>query len=147
MKLYIRLKNGQPFEHPVTEDNLSQAFPDIDLNNLPEWVVKFTRVDAPINTLTSPYETLELSYQIVGDVVMDVWEKRSFTEAEKLKKQADVKEEWFTHALSTKFVSWTFNEDTCAFEAPVAMPNDGKSYYWSEATLSWVEVTPVVTLP
>jgi len=147
MELFIRLKNGQPFEHPIFADNFKQAFPEVDLNNLPDWVVKFTRVEYPVNTLTGPYETLECSYQIVDGVAMDVWEKRQLTEAEKLKKQADVKEGWLTHPLSTKFVSWVFNEDTCVFEAPVAMPNDGKSYYWSEATLSWVEITPVVTLP
>ena len=39
--------------------------------------------------------------------------------------------------------SWTLNEDTCLWEAPVAMPEDGQVYDWDEATTSWVvgEVT------
>jgi len=37
--------------------------------------------------------------------------------------------------------SWTLNEDTCLWDAPVAMPNDGKIYSWDEDALSWVEIT------
>ena len=33
--------------------------------------------------------------------------------------------------------SWILNEDTCQWEAPVAKPQDGKSYNWNEQTLSW----------
>jgi hypothetical protein len=39
------------------------------------------------------------------------------------------------------FTSWTLNEDTCLWGPPVAYPDDGKPYYWDEATLAWVEVT------
>lgn len=35
------------------------------------------------------------------------------------------------------YVSWTLNETTCRWQAPVAMPNDGKPYRWDEASLSW----------
>lgn len=38
------------------------------------------------------------------------------------------------------FPSWTLNNSTWTFEAPVAMPTDGKAYRWDEATTSWVEV-------
>ena len=38
------------------------------------------------------------------------------------------------------FASWTLDEDTCLWNAPVAYPTDGKLYSWDEATLSWVEV-------
>ena len=39
------------------------------------------------------------------------------------------------------FDSWILNEDTWLWEAPVAMPNDGKIYEWDEASTSWKEVT------
>jgi hypothetical protein len=39
------------------------------------------------------------------------------------------------------FNSWTLNEDTCNWEAPVAYPDDGKEYKWNEETTSWVEIT------
>jgi hypothetical protein len=35
------------------------------------------------------------------------------------------------------FDSWTLNEDTCIWEAPVPYPNDGNIYYWDEENLSW----------
>ena len=38
------------------------------------------------------------------------------------------------------FNSWTLNETTCLWEAPVAYPNDGKYYNWNEETTSWDEV-------
>ena len=37
------------------------------------------------------------------------------------------------------FASWTLNETTCLWEAPVAYPNDGKLYDWNENSKSWVE--------
>jgi hypothetical protein len=44
------------------------------------------------------------------------------------------------------FASWVLNEDTCLWDAPVAMPEDAgtgeppKRYTWDEDTISWVEV-------
>jgi len=37
------------------------------------------------------------------------------------------------------YPSWTLNEDTCQWEAPVAYPDDDKMYDWDEETTSWVE--------
>lgn len=39
------------------------------------------------------------------------------------------------------FPSWVLNDFSCLWEAPIPYPNDGKRYYWDEATLSWVEDT------
>ena len=36
------------------------------------------------------------------------------------------------------FTSWTLNETTCLWEAPVAYPDDGNMYIWDEDTTSWV---------
>jgi hypothetical protein len=36
------------------------------------------------------------------------------------------------------YPSWTLNEETCQWDAPVAMPDDGQRYQWDEATTSWV---------
>jgi len=38
------------------------------------------------------------------------------------------------------FASWTLNDDTCLWEAPVAYPDDGERYKWDEETTSWVAV-------
>ena len=39
------------------------------------------------------------------------------------------------------YPSWTLNQTTCLWEAPVAYPSDGKMYNWNESTTGWVEVT------
>jgi len=36
------------------------------------------------------------------------------------------------------FESWTLNEDTCLWEAPVAYPEDENSYLWDEESLKWI---------
>jgi hypothetical protein len=36
------------------------------------------------------------------------------------------------------FESWTLNEETCLWDAPVPIPTDGQRYNWDEATTSWV---------
>ena len=38
------------------------------------------------------------------------------------------------------FNSWSLNETTCLWEAPVAYPDDNKEYEWNEDTTSWSEV-------
>jgi hypothetical protein len=35
------------------------------------------------------------------------------------------------------FKSWVLNEQTCLWNAPVAMPQDSNKYNWNEQTLSW----------
>lgn len=39
------------------------------------------------------------------------------------------------------YASWTLNDDTCLWEAPVAYPDDGEMYEWDEETTSWVAST------
>jgi hypothetical protein len=39
------------------------------------------------------------------------------------------------------FDSWTLNENSCLWEAPVAMPDDGQQYNWNEETTSWDLIT------
>ena len=39
------------------------------------------------------------------------------------------------------FSSWTLNEDTCQWDAPVTYPDDGKRYECNEGTTSWDEVS------
>ena len=39
------------------------------------------------------------------------------------------------------FNSWTLNETTCLWEAPVAYPDDGQAYEWNETTKQWDLIT------
>lgn len=42
---------------------------------------------------------------------------------------------------SKKFNSWVLDESTCIWEAPVALPSDGKEYEWNETDQQWDEIT------
>lgn len=35
------------------------------------------------------------------------------------------------------YASWVLNEDTCLWDAPVAMPTSGGPFVWNETTKSW----------
>ena len=35
------------------------------------------------------------------------------------------------------YPSWLLNEDTCLWDAPVAMPDDDQRYTWNEETSNW----------
>lgn len=37
--------------------------------------------------------------------------------------------------------SWTLDDATCLWNAPIPMPMDDKQYLWDEPTTSWIEVT------
>jgi hypothetical protein len=38
------------------------------------------------------------------------------------------------------FPSWVLNEDTCLWESPLPMPNDGQKYRWDENQGQWIAV-------
>jgi len=38
------------------------------------------------------------------------------------------------------YPSWTLNEATCGWDAPVAIVDDGKQYKWDESITNWREV-------
>jgi len=39
------------------------------------------------------------------------------------------------------FENWVLVEESCLWEAPVAYPTDGATYFWDEETGNWSEVT------
>lgn len=137
MELFIRIKDGQPFEHPILGDNFRQAFPDVDTNNLPPEFARFVRVATPAIGVYEKNPTV--SYQLVDGAYTDVFTCEQMTAEEIAAKQQFVKDLWAING----FASWTFNEATCAFDAPTPRPTDGKFYTWDEPTLAWVEVTNV----
>jgi hypothetical protein len=133
MDLYIRIDNeNKPVDHPIMENNFIQAFPKIDVLNLPRNFAKFKRVDKPSIGIYQVYEGI--IYEWVDGVVKDVHQVRDMTEQEILSLQNQVKSGWEANG----FTSWTFNEATCAFEPPIAYPSDENSYVWNEDLLQWV---------
>lgn len=127
------MKDGKPFEHPILEANLKMAFPDIDLENLPENFARFVRVQRPTHNV---YQINEgCTYELIDGVYQDVWRIRDMTEEEKLQLQNETKQTWINTGGPA---SWVFDEQTCSFLPPIEYPNDGKKYRWDEVTTSWV---------
>jgi hypothetical protein len=134
MELFIRVKNGQPFEHPILGDNFRAAFPQVDVTNLPPAFARFDRIECPVVGVYQQYEGV--TYEQDGDVFKDVHHIRDLTDAEKLSKQNAVKADWAING----FNSWIFNDVTCSFVPPVARPINGKLHQWDETTTSWIEI-------
>lgn len=135
MELFIQVRNGMPFEHPIFGDNFRQAFPNIDTDNLPESFAKFVRVSKPEIGVYEIYEGV--TYEWLDGVVTDVHHVRSMTTEEIATKQKQVKEAWGQNG----YPSWVFDEEICAFKAPIPYPTDGNLYRWDEPTVSWVEIS------
>jgi hypothetical protein len=88
LELYIQIRDGQPYEHPIFADNFREAFPDVDTNNLPDTFAKFIRVNAPVPDIYEVYEGV--SYQWVDGVVKDVHSVRPMTDEERAVRDAEI---------------------------------------------------------
>ena len=131
LELYIEIENGVAINHPILGDNLRQAVPDIDTDNLPSNYAKFTRCPAP---KLGPYDIYKgNSYELVDGVYTDVHTIEQVTDEEKLALQNIAKEKW-----NNTYPSWVFDDATCAFIPPVAYPDDGSLYTWNETDQLWV---------
>ena len=111
MELYIRIKDGQPFEHPILGDNFRQAFPDVDTDNLPSTFARFERIEQPTIGVYEVYEGV--SYEWIDGIVKDIHHVRSMTEQERQAK-IDVVKASFTPDED----GWIFDENTCCWIAP-----------------------------
>lgn len=134
MRLFIRMEDGVPFEHPIIENNFKEAFPDVDLDNLPSWVAPFVRVPIPEVGVYELY--IGTTYEVQSGVVTDVHHVRPMTQDEIVAKQNAIKAAW---AADGGFASWVFDSLTCSFNPPVPQPQDGHLYYWDESNLKWVQ--------
>ena len=132
MKCFIKIKDGEPFEHPIIETNFIQVFPEIDLNNLPPNFAEFERVPQPEIGVYEVYEGVH--YEWNEGKVKDVHKVRIMTPEEKQNKIDTHKKIW---AQLGKNPSWIFNEDECRYEAPIPYPNDNQIYVWDESILNW----------
>lgn len=88
LELYIQIRDGQPHEHPISADNFRQAFPNIDMDNLPDTFAKFVRVEKPAVDVFEVYEGV--TYQWIDGVVKDVHAVRPMTEEERAAKTIEL---------------------------------------------------------
>jgi hypothetical protein len=79
MMCIIRIVDGAPFEHPIMLENFKEAFPNVDLENLPAEFALFERKlrpDLPANTVFLDEHPI---YEFDGRVWTDVWRIRDKT--------------------------------------------------------------------
>ena len=149
-RLYIKVdENNVHIGHPRFESNMKQVFPNHDFDfGPPVGFMSFIRVEPPVlgvyekfnetvgGNIALAFSHNGLSYDIVDGVYKDVWHVLPMTDAEKLAKQNAVKTAFA--AAHPTWASWSFNEDLCIMEPPVAVPNADNIYGWVESTQSWV---------
>lgn len=128
MKLFIRVKDGEAFEHPIFEDNFRQAFPDTDPENLPSDFARFIRVDPPQLGQFEVYEGV--TYEWNGWAFTDVHHVRPMNSAEKNERIEQIKsnrpsEKWIWDELNTR---WTLP----------ARPTAGGPWRRDPISLDWV---------
>ena len=150
--LYIKIVDGIAIDHPILEENLVSAFPEINLDLLPANFARFRKTPRP---RCGVYERYECSYAADAEgVYTEVWTLRSMTDHEKTQEQNLVKSSFIQLNGPS---SWIFDEETCRMIAPVPKPetvaptvsSSGIIYTWDEATVSWAptEVPMLVTAP
>lgn len=138
MELYIRVKDGKPFEHPIFGDNFRQAFPDVDTNNLPPEFARFVRVAPPSIGVFEVY--VECVYELVDGVYTDVHKVRPMTNEEKAAVYQQVIDAWALLPNAFNFTAWVLDEATLRMVPPIPRPvEEGKIFRWSGADNNWKE--------
>ena len=148
MELYIRIKDGQPFKHPIFRDNFCQAFPDVDVNNLPPEFARFERIERPVLGMYEVMVSEDPTYELVDGVYKDVWQKRDMTAEEKeVTRQTAIQaaqSAWATRDQAENWSAWVFNEETIKYEPPITRPEKNQAKLdagiftvWCGADANW----------
>jgi hypothetical protein len=105
MELFIQIRDGQPYQHPILGDNFRQAFPHIDVDNLPPEFARFVRTQMPYPDGT--YQKVVENYVWDGGVVRDDWVICDMTAEEKAAKISKVM------SMRPEGDQWVFDEVYC----------------------------------
>jgi len=89
MELFIQIRDGQPFEHPILGDNFREAFPHIDVTNLPSEFARFERISNPNVGIFEVIESQQ--YAWVDGIVKDTYTIRQMTSEEETQKRDSLK--------------------------------------------------------
>lgn len=131
MKLFIKVKDGEPFEHPIFEKNFVQAFPDIDTENLPPEFARFIRVPQPRLDRFEIYEGV--TYEWNGWAFTDVHHVRPMSSAEREEVIARIK-------AARPNESWTWDEEGIKWRSP-QRPTTGGPWRFDLVAKDWVIAT------
>jgi hypothetical protein len=93
----------------------------------------------------SPGEWIQTSYNTRGGVHYDpITGEPSADQSKALRKNYASAGYVYNASLDAfvppkPYTSWILDEETCLWNAPVSLPQDGKTYKWDEETISWIE--------
>lgn len=95
---------------------------------------------------TSPGEWIQTSYNTIGGIHYNP-ETRTPSEDQTKALRKNFAAAGYTYDAQRDafippkpFASWTLDEETCLWNAPVEYPTDGKKYLWNEEQINWVEI-------
>jgi len=131
MNLFIQIENGDPKDHPISEENLRYFFPDLDINNPPEGFARFVRQQPrPLE----PFEKVEyvqyvLDEELSAEHNTPVWTDK-FAYRELTEEEMVIMADAETAAMNKKIQE--------AMGAPYPAPEDGNLYIWSPFVNKWV---------
>ena len=159
MTFYIKIdENNKPIDHPHLEENVKELYPDHDFSSPPAGWLEFIRkppkagayqkFDESIGAdiaLAFPHNGLE--YKLIDGKIEDYWHCIDMTDEEKKAQQDKVKAHWAALDPAGP-ASWSFDEATCRYKAPVDLPSNawsetnpnGSHYKWNEKTTSWEQI-------
>ena len=161
MAYFIKVdENNKAVGHPYLQHNLEQIYPNHDWSSGPmSGYLEFEHVQPNLGVYQKFDETVGtdislstkhngLEYKLIDGKIKLFWHVLDLTDAEKKTQQDQIKANWAALDPAGP-ASWTFDEATCKYKAPVDMPSDsashsnpnGKGYTWNESTLSWEEIT------
>jgi hypothetical protein len=135
MRCFIRIKNGQPFEHPVVESNFRMAFPEIDVDNLPEDWAPFNRMEQPFDLLKGLFQKPVCTYTLSSDGItwQDTWNAEDISDDEKNKIILH-------YQNNPPGPNQTFDPATLGWSPTPIKPADEKTYLWKIDIGEWVVV-------
>jgi hypothetical protein len=147
MELFIRVdENGNTVDHPILGDNFRQAFPHIDVDNLPSEFARFVRVPSPSLGMYEVLVSDEPNYQRIDGVFTDVWDIREMTPEEKSAKQQAVRNAFNARPQFENWSAWVLDEATCTMQPPIPRPDKNQAQialgiytYWCGAENGWKE--------
>jgi len=153
MHYYIKVdENYNPIGFPYLQSNLQQVYSNHDWSSGPmsgylEFVhvrpaelgiyQKFDETVGADIALSTNHNGLE--YKLIDGKIKQFWHILDLTDDEKKALQDKVKANWAALDPAGP-ASWTFDEATCKYKAPVDYPSDGKDYEWNESTTSWDKI-------
>lgn len=144
MKLYIKVINGVPIDHPLTDQNLSLLHPGVDFQDenaaAKYGYIPFVRTKEPQHV----YKKRANNYYVFdGNVVKEVWNVTEMLDSEKQQLIDAEQTRWSMLSGHITRPSWKLNVAACRYEPPIQKPTDD-AYIWVEDKLQWEKLDPTV---